>query len=127
MISEACFEVIEALAVSGVRPSAIERALNAFADDLTRARLAGTASSELVAELRASIAAVNRASLRAADFAAMIRQVQSYFEDAQRPCEEKLMARLRAVNAAASRLHPPVTRMDASVEADPPEGDNVAG
>jgi hypothetical protein len=123
MITEACFEVVEALTVPGVRPSAIERALNAFADDLTRAELAGEASSELVAELRTSIAAVNRASLRAADFAVMIRQVSLHFENAQRPCKEGLLVRLPNVNATACRLHAPVAHVDARVEAAWPEGD----
>ena len=126
MISEACFEVMEALAVPSVRPSAIERALNAFADDLTRAELAGEASSELVAELRMSIAAVNRASLRAADFAVMIREVRLHFENAQRPCAEGLLVRLREVNATASRPRAAVAHADARIEAAWPEGDDVA-
>jgi hypothetical protein len=103
MISDACFEVCQALDAPGIRPSAVERALNAFADDLDRVDLLAPGLSAVVAELRAGMAAVNKATLPPATFGAMARHVQRHFDSPQRASEQDLLAQLRSLNATATR------------------------
>ena len=104
MISDACFEVAEALAVHGARPSAVERALNAFADELASAERLGAGSEEAFVELRKGMAAVNRAALPPIAFSTMAKLVQRYFDSPQRPDWESLLEQLRAINATATTL-----------------------
>jgi hypothetical protein len=103
MISDACFEVAEALGADGARPSAVERALNAFADELANAELPGAAPAEVFAELRAGMAAVNRAALPPAMFSAMAKVVQRYLDNPSTQDEDEMLRRLRAINATAKR------------------------
>jgi hypothetical protein len=102
MIADACFEVAEVLSGDGARPSAVERALNAFADHLSDAESHRLGPIAAFAELRAGIANVNRAALPAAAFAEMAKAVQRYFDAPQAPDPAPLVLHLRAINATAN-------------------------
>ena len=80
MLSDACFEVAEALNVPGVRPSAVERALNAFADAMDADGETAECNPALLRALRQGRVAVNRGALPPRTFAQMAAAVQRHLD-----------------------------------------------
>ena len=101
MLSDACFEVAEALTVPGVRPSAVERTLNAFADAMDAGGQAAECNPALLRALRQGRVAVNRGALPPRTFAEMAAAVQRHLDRTSTLTDAQLVRALDEWNQTA--------------------------
>lgn len=80
MLSEACFEVSEALSTAGIRPAAVERALNVFGDAMDLSSDAATCNPAILRALRQGRVAAKRGALSPDTFAEMAKAVHRHLD-----------------------------------------------